>query len=106
MYTMKVRDQEVAFDWDEGNLDKSYKKHGVTPVTIEEIFADENLGIVPDVKHSDQEKRLIALGKTESGKNLFVVFTMRGTKIRVISARRMHQREVDKYEKAKKHTNI
>ncbi len=103
---MIVKTKEVAFEWDEGNLDKSYEKHGVTPEEAEEIFTDKNLGIVPDLKHSKREKRLIALGKIESGKNLFVVFTKRGSKIRVVSARRMHQKEVDKYEKAKKNTKI
>ncbi|MBI5465631.1 BrnT family toxin [Candidatus Gottesmanbacteria bacterium] len=44
----------------------------------------------------------MALGKTLLGKNLFVVFTMRKKKIRIISARRMHKKEVEKYDKAQK----
>lgn len=99
-------DGVIIFEWDKWNLNKSYEKHGVTFAEAEEIFVDQNLEIVPDIKHSGPEKRFIALGKTEKNKNLFVVFTIRGTKIRIISARRMHQKEVNKYEKAKKHTKI
>lgn len=96
----------IEFEWDSGNLDKSYQKHGVSPKEIEEIFLDNDLGIVPDVGHSQKEQRFIALGKTFEKKNLFVVFTLRREKIRVISARRMHRKEAEKYEKAKKSTRI
>ena len=96
----------ISFEWDKGNVDKSYKKHGISPKEAEEVFVSEELFVLPDNKHSKTEKRHIALGKTQEGKKLFVVFTIKGKSIRVISARRMHQKEVSKYEKAKKHTNI
>ena len=89
-----------VFEWDEGNLDKSYEKHKISPKEAEEIFVSEELKVLPDYKHSQDEKRHIALGKTQEGKKLFVVFTIRGNKIRIISARRMHKKEVLKYEKA------
>lgn len=96
----------LAFEWDEANLDKSYKKHGISPKEAEEIFVSEELFVLPDKKHSLSESRHIALGKSQDGKNLFVVFTLRDKKIRIISARKMHKKEVLKYEKAKKHTKI
>ena len=34
----------TGFDWNQGNIDKSYKKHGVTPNEAEEVFLDENIG--------------------------------------------------------------
>jgi uncharacterized DUF497 family protein len=94
----------LAFEWDEGNIDKSYEKHDISPKEAEEVFISEELFVLPDKKHSQVEKRHIALGKTQEGKNLFVVFILKGKKIRIISARRMHHKEVLKYEKAKKHT--
>ena len=103
---MKVKQEELEFEWDDGNLDKSYEKHGIGTEEAEEVFLDKNLGIVPDVKHSDAEIRLIALGKTKMGKDLFVVFTQRKGKIRIISARGMHREEVLKYENAKKNTKV
>ena len=46
------------------------------------------------------------IGKTFEKIYLFVVFTIRKHKIRVISARRMHGKEVEKYEKTKKDTRV
>lgn len=86
------------FEWDKGNTDKSYQKHGITPNESEEIFLDENLKVVKDLKHSQTEERFIALGKTFKRKFLFVVFTIRKNKIRVVSARKANPKERRKYE--------
>ena len=94
----------LAFEWDEGNLDKNYEKHGISAKETEEVFVSEELFVLPDKKHSRTEKRHIALGKTQEGKRLFVIFTLRGKKVRIVSARKMHKKEVEKYEKAKKST--
>ncbi|MFH1970952.1 MAG: BrnT family toxin [Patescibacteria group bacterium] len=94
----------LAFEWNGGNLDKSYEKHGISAKETEEVFVSEELFVLPDKKHSQTEKRHIALGKTQEGKRLFVIFTLRGKKVRIVSARKMHKKEVEKYEKAKKST--
>jgi hypothetical protein len=44
------------------------------------------------------------LGKTDSGRRLFVVFTIRGELVRVISARDMNRNELRSYEKYGKET--
>lgn len=88
-----------SFQWDKGNIDKSYKKHGISPNEAEEIFLDEELKVLKDIRHSQKEERFIALGKTFTGKKLFVVFTVRQEKIRVISARPMNRKERRIYEK-------
>lgn len=51
--------------------------------------------LLDDAKHSDQEPRFHALGKTDQERLLHIAFTLRdaGTKIRVISARDMHRKE-------------
>lgn len=86
------------FEWDHGNLDKSFAKHGVTPKESEEIFLDENVRVATDIKHAQKESRYIAFGNTFTGKTLFVVFTMRSNKIRVISARPASRKERKIYE--------
>lgn len=96
---MKVKDQEVTFDWDEGNLDKSRRKHGVTPEEAESVFDDKNSLIISDKPHSKTEDRFVIVGKSQKNRNLFIVFTTRSEKIRIISARRMHKEEVKKYGK-------
>jgi uncharacterized DUF497 family protein len=88
----------TGFEWDTGNLDKSYKKHGITPSEAEEIFLDENALEIEDVKHSDKEIRHVAIGKTSEKKILFVVFTVRKAKVRIISARRANRKEKTVYE--------
>lgn len=90
--------QSHEFEWDRGNLDKSYQKHGITPNESEEIFLDENLQVAPDVRHAQSEPRFAAFGKTTGGKLLFVIFTLRGHKIRVISARPANRKERRIYE--------
>jgi len=96
----------LEFEWDEGNVEKSVSRHEVTPKEAEEVFLDEESGVIPDIKHSLEEERFIALGRTFERKNLFVVFTIRNHKARIISARKMHRKEVEKYEKAKRNTHI
>lgn len=87
-----------GFEWDKGNIDKSYQKHGITPKETEELFLDENVLLVEDIKHSQREERFIAIGKTTQGKILLAIFTVRDDKIRIISARTANQKERRRYE--------
>ena len=90
----------TGFDWDAGNARKSVEKHAVSQVETEQIFFNEPLLMVPDVKHSAVERRIHALGRTDEGRLLHITFTLRDeeTKIRVISARDMSRNERSSYE--------
>ena len=66
-------------------------KHGMGPEEIETVFAG-NPRIAPDSKHSAKDARFLAIGRTEEGRAAFVVFTMRGDRIRPLSAR-LHARQ-------------
>jgi len=83
----------TGFQWDEGNLLKSWERHGVTAAECEQVFFNRPLISVPDVKHSAREGRFYVLGHTDAGRFLFAVFTIRRRLIRVISARDMSRRE-------------
>lgn len=96
---MRVKDQEIAFEWDKGNSDKSRRKHGVTPEEAESVFSDKHSLIIPDISHSKTENRFVIVGKSDKNKNLFIVFTSRNKNIRIISARCMHKEEIKKYGK-------
>ena len=89
-----------GFDWDEGNARKSADKHDVSQSEAEQFFLNSPLLMSLDVKHSQEETRIHALGKTDAGRLLHVTFTLRGggTLIRVISARDMHRKEKAAYE--------
>lgn len=90
----------AGFDWDAGNRAKC-ERHGVSVVELEGLFSRPLL-IIPDASHSQGEERLRAIGKTASGRSVFLVFTIRvraGKRvIRPVSARYMHRKEVKHYE--------
>jgi hypothetical protein len=59
----------------------------------EGVFFDEPLVVSPDRRHSVAEFRYLALGQADSGRRLFISFTVRGSLIRIISARDMSRKE-------------
>ena len=91
----------TGFDWDTGNARKN-EKHGVSVAEVEQVFLNTPLLLAPDVKHSQKEPRLHALGRTDQKRWLHVTFTERGNGelIRPISARAMSKKERNVYEKA------
>ncbi len=90
----------IRFEWDSGNEDKNWVRHGVRRSECEEIFACEPLLVLDDPRHSASERRYLALGGTRTGRWLFVSFTLRGERLRVISARDMSRRERRSYAEA------
>lgn len=91
----------TGFDWDDGNSRKSLDKHNVSQLEAEQVFADSRLFLARGVKHSQDEVRYHALGRTIENRLSHVTFTLRanGTKIRVISARDMNRKERGLYER-------
>ena len=94
--------QIIGFDWDNYNIDKNWLKHRVLPEECEQVFFNKPIFIYPDFKHSQKETRFHALGKTHINRTLFIVFTVRRKKIRIISARDMNNKERKKYDKQEK----
>lgn len=88
----------VGFDWDEGNTDKNLTTHDVENWECEQVFLNQPLLILDDLRHSTTEKRWAAFGKTDAGRLLVVVFAKRQYLIRVISARDMNRKERGFYE--------
>jgi len=83
----------TVFEWDDGNIDKNWIKHGVSPAECEQMFFNQPLVVADDDIHSGQEDRFYALGRTDANRLLFAVFTIRKNMIRVISARDMSAKE-------------
>jgi uncharacterized DUF497 family protein len=92
----------AGFDWDDGNWPKC-ARHGVSRSEIEYVLMHAP-AVFPD-RGVTMEERLNAIGRNADGRYLFVVFTFRTIKgktlIRPISARYMHSKEVDHYERRK-----
>ena len=103
----KAIDNCEGFEWDEGNSDKNWVLHQVTDGECEQVFFNLPLIIAPDTKHSQQEQRIFALGRTDADRWLFIAFVIRENRIRVISARDMNDREARKYaERVKRYTDL
>lgn len=98
---MDQGDNGTEFDWDGGNAEKNWQRHRVSQSECEEIFFNRPLVVADDELHSEDEPRLYALGQTDGGRLLFVAYTVRGEKVRVISARDMTRRERKVYEDAR-----
>lgn len=101
---MKSIDRPSLFDWDKGNLEKNWLKHQVGSHEAEEAFSHEPILVSEDLEHSKGEKRFRALGKTNGGRLLFISFTIRGDRLRIISVRDMNRKEESIYEAIKKDT--
>lgn len=96
---MIILAKTYAFQWDTWNSHKNLKKHHVADEECEEVFFDEKRKIFRDILHSGTEERYILLGKTKRNTVLFVVFILRRTTIRIISARPLNRKEFHLYEK-------
>ena len=88
----------TGFQWDAGNVKKSLTKHRASVQEAEEIFADPNVQVLDDPGHSEAEMRWKAFGTTSAARLLVVSFTVRGSLVRVISARPMSRKERRIYE--------
>ncbi len=95
----KLLQECTGFQWDSGNKDKNWLKYKVSDSECEQIFFNQPFIVGHDFQHSDREHRFYALGQTDLGRKLFIVFTIRNKKIRIISARDMSKKEREIYRK-------
>jgi uncharacterized DUF497 family protein len=87
-----------GFAWDGGDIKKNWERHRVSYIECEEVFFNRPLIVQENEAHSKEEERYYVLGKTNDGRHLFVVFTIRHNKIRVITARDMSRKERRMYD--------
>jgi uncharacterized protein len=87
----------VAFEWDEAKAASNLRKHGVDFADAAIALEDEFALTVKDSGVA-QEERWVTLGVAPDGRLLVVVFTWRGERIRIISAREATSWERRKYE--------
>ncbi len=95
-----------GFDWDEGNTGKNWTRHKVSDRECEEVFFSPRLLVYHDKSHSGEENRYYGLGTTFAERRLFIVYTLRGETIRIISARDMNKKEAKKYGKKEEDTAL
>ncbi len=88
-----IFDKCIGFQWDDGNSDKNWRKHEVLKSECEQVFFNIPFIISDSNNINVREKRWFVLGRTDVGRLLFLVFTIRKNLIRVISARDMSKKE-------------
>jgi len=87
----------VGYEWDPAKARQNLRKHGVDFADAVTVLEDEAALTIRD-PFSEQEQRWITLGVDALGRLLVVVYTWRGDRIRLISARPATPRERRQYE--------
>lgn len=77
----------MKFEWHPPKAERNLVYHGVSFEEAATVFDDPLADIQPDLLHSIEEARFLALGTSSAGQLLLVVFTERPGVIRIISAR-------------------
>ena len=86
---------KMEFEWDSNKAISNLKKHGINFADAVTALEDERaITIVDDFPH---EERSITIGMDSFGRILVVAYTLRGTRIRIISARKATTNEIMQY---------
>jgi uncharacterized DUF497 family protein len=94
-YTMPMN-----FEWDENKSDVCFDQRGFDFAYVVRAFIDPDRLIKKDTRWDYGEERYQLLGSIVQ-RVFCVVYTLRGSTIRIISARKANQREVNRYENSK-----
>jgi uncharacterized DUF497 family protein len=89
----------MEFEWDAIKSEHNLAKHGMPFEYATRAFFDPRRVDRKDDRRDYSEERRITLGKI-GGRVVAVAYTLRGEKIRLISARKANPRERRQYDKA------
>lgn len=89
----------LTFEWYEEKAGQNLKKHNISFEEAKTVFNDPFSITIPDPVHSNDEQRYIDIGCSSKGRILVVVYTERGSNIRIISCRKAVKKERRVYEK-------
>lgn len=88
----------LNFEWHTEKALKNIKRHNITFEEASTAFSDPLSLTINDPLHSDDEQRLVLMGKSYKNRLLVVIHTERGDNIRIISARKTTRKEKEYYE--------
>lgn len=88
----------VEYEWDPTKAAANLRKHGIDFADAALVLEDE-LALTTRDLYSKDEERFVTLGHDPQGRLLVVVYTWRGDRIRLISARQATSRERRDFEK-------
>jgi uncharacterized DUF497 family protein len=90
----------LNFEWDDNKAKSNFIKHGITFEEASTAFGDTLSLTIADPLHSEDEERLILIGRSALSKTLVVVHAERTDSIRIISARKATKKEKKIYEES------
>ena len=88
----------LIFEWDDRKALSNKRKHGITFEEATTAFKDVLSITIDDPFHSQEEDRLILIGKSENDNTLVVIHIEKRDTIRIISARKATKKEQKFYE--------
>lgn len=88
-------------DWDPRKAEANFRKHGVRFSEAEPVFEDDLAITIIDDESDPDEQRFISMGMGVKGRVLVVVYSYRGRRIRIISARQAEAHERSQYEESR-----
>jgi uncharacterized DUF497 family protein len=77
---------DEAFEWDDAKAARNWRDHNIRFETAREVFKDASAVEWADNGQDDSEERFVTVGMVKN-RMLFVSYTLRGERIRIISAR-------------------
>ncbi len=86
----------MKFEWNEGKKANNLEKHGISFEEATDLFDGRDTKVVIDDRKDYGEVRFIAMGASNIGNVLVVVFVVRNDAIRIISARKANKKERNK----------
>jgi uncharacterized DUF497 family protein len=99
----RIDTRGIVFEWYPPKAQSNLKKHKVSFQEASTIFGDRNILELPDREHSAEELRFIGIGRSDWARLLFVNYTVRRDRVRIISARQAESWERREYEIANRH---
>ena len=87
----------MHFEWDAIKALSNERKHGVSFDEAVMAFYDPQQIAFYDPEHSDDEDRELLIGHGGQGRLLFISYSLRGERIRIISARKAKPKEARDY---------
>jgi uncharacterized protein len=85
-------------EWDPRKAKSNEKKHGVSFLEAVSVFGDPLDVTFADLLHSQEEERFITIGQSFKGQILYIAYTTRGGRVRIITARKATRQERRDYE--------
>jgi len=91
----------MGFEWDPRKAEGNFKKHGVRFAESLPVFEDDHALTVTDDESDPGEQRFVSMGVGAKGRVLVVIYSYRGKRIRIISARLAEAHERSQYEESR-----